>query len=222
MLAPELVAHHAKLLEQTLSDARAHVSPGRHCHSTLALAVFACHSLGVYTLILLPLLSFSVKMIVSPWATLLGEHAWVAVSHVCPSRVRGCGARRRRRPRRRPPRRNRRRPRRRLPQSLYRNERCSTKRASKRERDASKNATKRRKRRRVNTKFSATNTASVVVVLVDHPPFKHPPRAEIGARQTADSRPILPLIHPEHDRCMRALYSCRSTRVYGRMVRVLY
>ena len=43
-------------------------SPGRHCHSTLPLAVIDCHCLGIYTVILLPLLSFSAKMIVSPWA----------------------------------------------------------------------------------------------------------------------------------------------------------
>ena len=43
-------------------------SPGRHCHSTLSLAVIDRHSLGIYTVILLPLLPFSVKMTVSPWA----------------------------------------------------------------------------------------------------------------------------------------------------------
>jgi hypothetical protein len=41
-------------------------SPGRHCHSALPLTVIACHYLGIYTLILLSLLSFSVKMAVSP------------------------------------------------------------------------------------------------------------------------------------------------------------
>jgi hypothetical protein len=42
-------------------------TPGRHCHSTLS--VVGCHSLGICTVILLSLLSFSVKMTVSPWAT---------------------------------------------------------------------------------------------------------------------------------------------------------
>jgi ABC-type multidrug transport system fused ATPase/permease subunit len=42
-------------------------SPGRHCHSTLTLAVIDCHSLGIYTVILLPLLSCSAKMTVSPF-----------------------------------------------------------------------------------------------------------------------------------------------------------
>jgi hypothetical protein len=43
-------------------------SPGRHYHSTLPLAVVDCHCVGIYTLILLPLLSFSVKMTVPPRA----------------------------------------------------------------------------------------------------------------------------------------------------------
>ena len=43
-------------------------SPGRHCHSTLSLAVIICHSLGIYTVVLWSLLSFSVKMKVSPLA----------------------------------------------------------------------------------------------------------------------------------------------------------
>jgi hypothetical protein len=43
-------------------------SPGRHCHSTLALAGIDLHSLGIYTVISLALLSFSVKMTVSSWA----------------------------------------------------------------------------------------------------------------------------------------------------------
>jgi hypothetical protein len=41
-------------------------SPGRFCHSTLSLAVIGRHSLGIYILILLPLLSFSAKMTVLP------------------------------------------------------------------------------------------------------------------------------------------------------------
>jgi hypothetical protein len=43
---------------------------GRHCHSTQSLAGIGCHSLGVYLLTLLSLLSFSVEMIVSPMARL--------------------------------------------------------------------------------------------------------------------------------------------------------
>jgi hypothetical protein len=44
-------------------------SPGRHCHSALSLTAVDCHSLGIYLLILLPLLSFSAEMTVSPRAT---------------------------------------------------------------------------------------------------------------------------------------------------------
>ena len=40
--------------------------PGRHRHSTLTLTVIGCYSVGIHTLILLSLLSFSVKMTVSP------------------------------------------------------------------------------------------------------------------------------------------------------------
>jgi hypothetical protein len=36
--------------------------PPPRCHSTLSLAVIDCHSLGIYTVILLPLLSRSVKL----------------------------------------------------------------------------------------------------------------------------------------------------------------
>ena len=42
---------------------------GRPCHSTLSLTVTDCHSLGIYKVILLSLLSFSVEMTVSPLAT---------------------------------------------------------------------------------------------------------------------------------------------------------
>ena len=41
-------------------------SPGRHCHSTRSLAAIGCHSLGICTVILLSLLSFSAEMRVSP------------------------------------------------------------------------------------------------------------------------------------------------------------
>ena len=41
-------------------------SPGRRCHSTLPLAVTGRHPLGIGTVILLSLLSFSAKMTVSP------------------------------------------------------------------------------------------------------------------------------------------------------------
>ena len=43
---------------------RGDTSPGRHCHSTLSLAVIDCSSLGIYTVILLSLLSLSAKMTV--------------------------------------------------------------------------------------------------------------------------------------------------------------
>ena len=41
-------------------------SPGRHCHSTLSLATIDCRSLLTHALILLVLLSLSVKMTVRP------------------------------------------------------------------------------------------------------------------------------------------------------------
>jgi hypothetical protein len=41
----------------------------RHCHSTLSLTVIGFHPLGIYIVILLSLLSFSVKMIASPRAS---------------------------------------------------------------------------------------------------------------------------------------------------------
>jgi hypothetical protein len=41
-------------------------SHGWYCHSTLLLAVIGCHSLGIYTVTLLALLSFSGEMTVSP------------------------------------------------------------------------------------------------------------------------------------------------------------
>ena len=71
-------------------------SPGRHCHSTRSLAVVECHSLGIYTLILLSLLSFSVKMTVSPWAR-QQQQARRGRERL---RLRGQPARRRQRPRR--------------------------------------------------------------------------------------------------------------------------
>ena len=51
---------------------RASASPtshGWHGHSTLPLSVIDCHSLGIYTLIVLSLLPFSVKMTMSPRIT---------------------------------------------------------------------------------------------------------------------------------------------------------
>lgn len=39
---------------------------GQHCHSTQSLAVIGCHPLGIYTVILLPSLPFSVELTVSP------------------------------------------------------------------------------------------------------------------------------------------------------------
>jgi hypothetical protein len=43
-------------------------SPGRHCHSTLPLAVIGCHSFGIYIVILLSL-PCSIKMTVPPRAS---------------------------------------------------------------------------------------------------------------------------------------------------------
>ena len=40
-------------------------SPGRHCHSTRSLAGIGCHPAGIYTAVLLLLLSVSAKMTVS-------------------------------------------------------------------------------------------------------------------------------------------------------------
>jgi hypothetical protein len=37
------------------------ISPGRRCHSTMSLTVISCHSIGIYTVILLLLLSVSIK-----------------------------------------------------------------------------------------------------------------------------------------------------------------
>jgi hypothetical protein len=42
------------------------LGPGRHCHSTLSLTAIGCHCLGIYKIILLSLLSFSVKSRVAP------------------------------------------------------------------------------------------------------------------------------------------------------------
>ena len=44
-------------------------SRGRHCRSTLPLAGIDCHSLGIYTVVLVPLLSVSATMTVSSRAT---------------------------------------------------------------------------------------------------------------------------------------------------------
>jgi hypothetical protein len=51
---------------------RGEPSPGRHCPSTLSSAAIACHSLGIYTAILLPLRSCSVEMMVPP----SGQASW--------------------------------------------------------------------------------------------------------------------------------------------------
>ena len=42
-------------------SARSRPSHGRVCHSTLSLTAIGCHSLGIYTVVLLPLLSFLSK-----------------------------------------------------------------------------------------------------------------------------------------------------------------
>ena len=47
--------------------------PGRHCHSTLSLTGIVWRSLGIYTVILLSLLSFYVKMTVLSWARRSGR-----------------------------------------------------------------------------------------------------------------------------------------------------
>jgi hypothetical protein len=61
---------------------------------TLSLIVIACHSLGICTLILLPLLSFSVKMTVSRAASShIGLHACFAMFHAFhafPMNMRAC------------------------------------------------------------------------------------------------------------------------------------
>ena len=44
-------------------------SHGRHCQHCHCYTVIGCHSLAVYTVVLLLLLSFSVKITVSPMAT---------------------------------------------------------------------------------------------------------------------------------------------------------
>ena len=49
---------------------------GRHCHSTRSLAAIDCHSFGVYTVTLLVLLSFSVRMTVSPRARVRKTPSW--------------------------------------------------------------------------------------------------------------------------------------------------
>jgi hypothetical protein len=64
------------------SESRGGISPGRHCHSTLSLTVMYCHSaLEIYTVILLPLSSLSVKRTVSPRAR--GQHRVARVVALC-------------------------------------------------------------------------------------------------------------------------------------------
>ena len=48
----------------SVSELSGELSPGRHCYSTVSLAVIGCHCLGIYTVILLPLLLVSVEMTV--------------------------------------------------------------------------------------------------------------------------------------------------------------
>jgi hypothetical protein len=54
-------------------DPGAMVSTGRHCRSTLSLTEIDCHSLGIYTVVLLPLLSFSSNITASPMANIGGR-----------------------------------------------------------------------------------------------------------------------------------------------------
>jgi hypothetical protein len=56
------------MLEDLAPSAPGRPSPGRHCHSTLLLTAIGCHSVGIHTAILLPLLSLSAKMTASPMA----------------------------------------------------------------------------------------------------------------------------------------------------------
>ena len=49
-------------------DRNGDTGPGWHWHSTLSLTVVGCHSLGLYTVILLSWLSFSVEITLSPLA----------------------------------------------------------------------------------------------------------------------------------------------------------
>jgi hypothetical protein len=60
------------------THAQLQASHGQHCHSTLPLTTIGCHSLGIYPVILLSLLSFSAKMTVSPRATAGSGHAAAA------------------------------------------------------------------------------------------------------------------------------------------------
>jgi hypothetical protein len=68
-------SHKGRLKDLHLDVGMAHAfgmagerSPGPYCHSTLALAVIRCQSLRIYVVVLLPMLSFSVKMTASPVA----------------------------------------------------------------------------------------------------------------------------------------------------------
>jgi hypothetical protein len=64
-------------------------SHGRHGHSTLSLAAIDCHSLGIYTVILRSLLSFSVKMTsVAPGYC---RWPWASWRRGCPARPGGGG-----------------------------------------------------------------------------------------------------------------------------------
>lgn len=66
-LYDEIVNAEIKILDENDVAAMSGMSRhGRHCHSTLQLTVIACQSSGIYIRILRCLLSFSVKMTVSP------------------------------------------------------------------------------------------------------------------------------------------------------------
>jgi hypothetical protein len=66
-------------------------SHGRHRHSTLSLTVTDCHSLWIYILILLSLLSFSVQMVGAPQASLVASQLAPAAHARLPRRWRPRG-----------------------------------------------------------------------------------------------------------------------------------
>ena len=63
-------------------------SKGRHCRSTLSLAVLDGHSLGIYTVILVSLLSFSAEMKVPPKAISEGRLEHVLSVHTFTTELR--------------------------------------------------------------------------------------------------------------------------------------
>jgi hypothetical protein len=69
-----------RVLERLRAHAAFIASPGRHCHSTLSLTAIGCHSLVISTVLLLLMLSFSVKMTVpGPLAVFSGPRPSASV-----------------------------------------------------------------------------------------------------------------------------------------------